>query len=96
MAIRGPGPGPLFRFQDSVPPRLVVELKKVLSAARVDCRLYSGHSFRNRAATTAAMQGLEDSTIKMLGRWKSEAFQAYLKTPREHLAAMTKILGKQN
>ncbi len=25
--------------------------------------------------------GVEDSTIKMLGKWKSDAYQLYIKTP---------------
>ena len=96
MSMRGPGPGPLFRLQNGSPltrTRLVSEVRNALSAAGVDCRAYSGHSFRSGAATTAAKEGVEDSTIKMLGRWKSEAYQVYIKTPREQLAAISKVLA---
>ena len=60
----------------------------------VDSRQYSGHSFRSGAATTAAQQGVEDATIKMLGRWKSGAYQQYIQTPREQLAAISKKLSR--
>ena len=76
MSMRGPGPGPLFRFQHGSPltrARLVSEVRSALTVAGVDCRACSGHSFRSGAATTADNEGVEDSTIKMLGRWKSEA-----------------------
>ena len=43
--------------------------------AGIDFVPYSGHSFRSGAATTAAKQGISDATIKMLGRWKSSAYQ---------------------
>ncbi len=32
---------------------------------------------------TAARQSMEDSTIKMLGRWWSSAYQLYVRTPQE-------------
>ena len=44
-------------------------------------------SFRIRAATTAASMGVQDSMIKALGQWNSNAFQAYIWIPRDRLAA---------
>ena len=98
MVRRGNRPGPLFIFQDGRPltrPRFVTEVRKVLLAAGIDPTSYSGHSFRIGAATTAARQGVEDSTIKMLGRWKSSAYQLYIKTPRDHLASISRKLVAQ-
>lgn len=95
MTLRGPGPGPLFAFRDGRPltqPRLVTEVKTALKKAGVDCSNFSGHSFRSGAATTAASQGIEDATIKMLGRWRSNAYQLYIKTPRSQLAGISKSL----
>lgn len=92
MAVRGAGPGPFFRFQDGrylTRARLVDKLKSALTAGGVDCTRYSGHSFRSGAATAAAKQGISESTIKMLGRWKSSAYQLYIKTPRNQLAAIS-------
>ena len=97
MAIRGPGPGPLFRFSDGKPltcSRLVAKLKESIQTAGVNCAPYSGHSFRSGAATTAARQGIGDATIKMLGRWKSSAYQLYIKTPREQLAVVSQALAR--
>ena len=78
MAIRGPGPGPLFRFVNGSPltrAHLVTKVKEAIAAAGIDCTPYSGHSFRSGAATTAARQGIGDATIKTLGRWQSNAYQ---------------------
>ena len=46
---------------------------QALSAAHLPAKDYAGHSFR-----TAAMSGLEDSTIQTLGRWKSSSYQLYI------------------
>ena len=97
MALRGPGPGPFFCFRDGKPlthSRLVAKLKESIQAVGVNCAAYSGHSFRSGAATTAAHQGIGDATIKILGRWKSSAYQLYIKTPREQLAAVSWALDR--
>ncbi len=46
-------------------------MKDALDEAGVDPGQYSGHSFHIGVATTAAAKGLEDSTVRTLGRWKS-------------------------
>ena len=71
MTKRGPQSGPLFWFSDGRPLtrlQFVKEVKEVLTRAGVDSSCYSGHSFLNGAATTAAKQGIGDATIKLLGR----------------------------
>ena len=96
MVKRGPSPGPFFRFASGAPltrPRFVASVKEALAKAGVDAGRYSGHSFRSGAATTAASRGVGDAAIKMLGRWKSSAYQLYIKTPREQLAAYTRRVG---
>ena len=95
LVTRGAGPGPLFIFQDRKPLTraiLVERVRAALTTAGVDGAPFSGHSFRSGAATTAASWGMNDATIKMLGRWKSEAYQLYIKTSREQLAGVTKPL----
>ena len=95
-AIRPSVPGPFFIFRDGSPltrDRLVSAVRAALSQAGVDNSQYSGHSFRVGAATTAAQQGLSDATIKMLGRWESSAYERYIRTPRESLAAISRRLA---
>ena len=96
MVARGPGDGPLFRFDDGKPItrlRFVARIKEILTTAGFDCTPYSGHNIWSLAATTAAAQGFSTATIKMLGRWKSCAYHLYIKTPRDQLAADSYNLG---
>ena len=95
MTIRGQVSGPFFIFEDGAPlvQNFVDKVKEALSQAGVDCSAYSGYSFCIAAATTAAKQGISDATIKMLGRWKSSAYQVYIKTRREQLASYSCRLG---
>lgn len=95
MVARGKGAGPFFIFQAGTPltrMRFVAAIREALARFGIDASMFSGHSFRSGAATTAAKQGIGDATIKMLGRWKSSAYQLYIKTPKEQLAAISKRL----
>ena len=92
IAVRPSITGPLFVFKDGshlTREKLVCCVRQALSAAGMDTKGYSGHSFRIGAATTAALKGVEESVIKMLGRWESSAYQRYLRTPRKSLAALS-------
>ena len=96
ISVRGLEPGPLFRFEDSSPltrDALVREVRHALMTAGLDPTPYSGHSFRIGAATTAAAAGMEDSVIKILGRWQSSACQRYVHIPRESLASVSRSLA---
>ena len=67
-------PGPLFLTLTNVPltkQEFVTELRKVLLAVGFPAKEYAGHSFQIGAATTAALAGVKDSTIQMLGQWQS-------------------------
>ena len=64
-------------------------VREVLADAGVDTSCYSGYSFRVGAATTAASIGVGDAMIKMLGRWESAAYQQYIRTPWDSLAAVS-------
>ena len=95
MALRGPGEGPLFRFQNGNPltrQRLVTRRQEVLQRVGIDCSKYSGHSFRIGAATTAAAKGIQDSLIKTMGRWESVAYQLYVRTPQAQLLSVSRAL----
>ena len=96
VAVRGVSQGPFFRFVDGTPltkARFVSRVRAALERAGVPCRLYSGHSFRIGAATTAAEKGVQDSTIQALGRWSSTAFLSYIRTPPAHLAQLSRTLA---
>ena len=98
VSRRGTNPGPLFVFDDGSPltrEALVREVRGALAMAGIDAAQYSGHSFRSGAATTAAAAGVEDSVIKILGRWQSSAYQVYVKLPRESLAMVSRRLADQ-
>lgn len=83
LALRGPSPGPVFQFASGRPlsrERLSSTVQSILSAAGY-AGSFSGHSFRIGAATTAASRGVPDHLIKTLGRWSSDAYQVYIRTP---------------
>ena len=90
--------GPLFRYEDKTPlmrEALVWEVRSALQQGGVVLTPYSGHSFRSSAASTAAAAGIQDSLIKILGRWQSSAYQLYVHLPRESLAIMSSRLANQ-
>ena len=96
LVVRGSTPGPLFIFSDGrylTRERLVTALRAVLTQAGVDAVKYCSHSFRIGAATTAAAEGIEDSIIKTLGRWRSLAYLEYVQIPRQQLAFYSRVLG---
>lgn len=55
-------------------------LRTVISRLGLDDGVYSGHSFRIGAATSAAKSHIEDHLIKTLGRWSSDCYQRYIHT----------------
>ena len=98
LALRGQRPGPLFQFSDRrylTRSRFVDYVRTALQQAGIDSAVYSGHSFRIGAATTAASHGLEDSLIQTLGRWESDAYRRYIHIPRAQLASVSCVLAKQ-
>eukprot|EP00731_Ephydatia_muelleri_P013916 Em0007g1226a len=95
MVSRGSRTGPFFSFSDQRPltrDRLVKEVCQAMRTSGIDDKLYSGHSFRIGAATTAASCGLQDSLIKTLGRWESAAYTIYIRTPKAELCGVASKL----
>jgi len=96
LSSRGGQDGPLFLFEDGTfltKDQFVSAVREALKFIRIDPSKYSGHSFRQGAATTAQSRGISDVTIKMLGRWKSSVYTRYIQTPRSQLAAFSSQLA---
>ena len=95
LAVRGLSPGPLFCFADGrtlTRQLLSSNVQSLLRSAGYSGH-YSGHSFRIGAATTAASRGLPDHLIKTLGRWSSDAYQRYIRTPAGALSEVSSLLA---
>ena len=99
LAVRGSNEGPLFMManQQYLTPSLFrASLFNTLKSVGINTHEYNTHSFRIGAATSAKAAGISDLHIKMLGRWQSEAYQTYIKTPPEDLAKFSKLLVLQS
>ena len=84
LALRGPRPGALFITVDGAPVSgsyFSNQLSSAIQFCGLSPSVYKGHSFRIGAASHAADKGLSDAQIRLLGRWKSNAFLKYLRTP---------------
>ena len=94
LVVQGDRDGPLFLFrgQPLTRPRLVSELRKALTLVGLKPEKYAGHSFRIGAATTAAVCGVSVDVITTLGRWKSQAYQLYVRMSDPQLASISKSL----
>lgn len=68
----------------------VSEVKRALELSDEYSSRFNGHSFRIGAASMAAARGSEDSVIKTLGIWESEAYQRYIKISKQDLAQFCK------
>ena len=84
ISLRGTDEGPLFRTLDGAPVDRSA-FSDLLSLTVRQCGLdparYKGHSFRIGAASHAAEMGFSDSQIRLLSRWKSDAFKRYIRIP---------------
>ena len=95
LAVRGNDPGPLFVWQDSTPLRrsaFVHHIQSALAASGLQGSNFNGHSFRIGAATSASVAGVPESTIKILGRWKSLAYQRYVRPANSDLSLVSRQL----
>lgn len=76
-----PKSGPLFIFLGKPITRRKFSsfLRSAIQFSDLDPNLYKAHSFRIGAATEAASRGTPEQVIRSLGRWKSNAFQKYIR-----------------
>jgi len=95
LARRKSQPGPLFITKKGngwTSHMFCKALKCVFAQMKLDKQLYNTHSFRIGAATSASLANLSDTQIQMLGRWRSNAFQRYIRPPPKKVAAFSKAL----
>lgn len=82
LAVRGKAAGCLFMKQNGEPVsrnEFSSKLALALKACQLSSELYKSHSFRIGAATYCAGKGFNDSQIRALGRWNSDAFVKYIR-----------------
>ena len=82
VKLRGIGMGPLFSYGSNTPVsrnRFATVLQSCLSFSKLDTNLYKNHSFRIGMACHCTNIGISDSKIRLLGRWKSDAFKSYIR-----------------
>ena len=87
--------GPLFTYVSGgllTREKLTRETRLLISKGGLNSREFAGHSFRIGAATTAASANLPPWLIKVLGRWSSDCFERYIKTPPSVLAQVLQKL----
>ncbi|XP_021355083.1 uncharacterized protein LOC110451409 [Mizuhopecten yessoensis] len=63
----------------------IAKFRHVLQCLSIHSDLYNGHSFRIGAATSSAAAIIEDHLIKVLGRWSSDAYCRYIRTPQSSI-----------
>lgn len=96
LSIRSKIEGPLFHFQSGEAlnrSRLTLELRSLLSMGGYCSDEFAGHSFRIGAATSAAKAGLPPWLIKTMGRWSSDCYERYIRTPLSVLTGVSKQLA---
>ena len=76
---------PLFKFTSGTPLTRAVFTQHIQRALTetgfANSSRFMSHSFRIGAATTAAEVGVPAWLIKTMGRWSSDAYQQYIRTP---------------
>ena len=97
LDIRNPlsDTGPLFTYESGsflTRDKLTKETRLLISKGGLASNEFAGHSFRIGAATTAASANLPPWLIKVLGRWSSDCFERYIKTPPSVLAQVPQKL----
>ena len=75
--------------------KLTSVLRALLEAAGYPkTHQYSSHSLRIGAATAAAGAGLPTWLIQAAGRWRSDAYKLYIRTPKKKLLAVAPTISR--
>ena len=99
LSRRLPTAGPLFMHLSGKPltkQTLTAETRNLLTQAGFSASEYAGHSYRIGAATTAASAKLPAWLIKTLGRWSSDCFERYIRTPTTTLSGVSATLANSS
>ena len=91
-----PQQGPLFYFQSgNLLTRGAVShlLRDSSRVAGLPYQSLKGHSFRIGSASVAAAAGLPDWLIKVMGRWSSDCYQLYIRTPQSTLESVARRMA---
>ena len=92
MVVRGPGPGPFFKWKNGKGlsrTAFVKEVKLALEKGGFQSEGISGHSFRIGAATAAAESGVSEE-VKALGWWRRREYRGYVHLEEGSQAAAAK------
>ena len=84
-----PKNGPLFVYKSGKflkRDNFTQEIRDLLAKGGFEANSYAGHSFRIGAATMAASANLPTWLIKTMGRWASDCYEKYIRTPERTLA----------
>ena len=60
---------------------LINATKLLISMLGLNPDLFGGHSYRCGSASTASLNGMNESEIKLLDRWESSVYRIYLRKP---------------
>ena len=99
LIVRGKREGPLFVWPDGTMLTrnlFASALARILRNLNLTPQLYNTHSFRIGAATSANQAGLTPLQIKALGRWRSDAYQRYIRITPNGFATMSKQLNSHD
>lgn len=91
-----PSSSPLFITSQGIPLShsiMTSAMRSLLLGAGYPPNGFTPHSLRAGAATDAAQRGLPDSVVQQLGRWKSDAFRAYLRPSDKAQSALSARLA---
>ena len=87
--------GPLFQYSDGrylSRDLFTEEIRQLLGTGVYNANHYAGHGFRIDFATSAASANMPAWLIKDLGRWTSDFYERYIRTPSETLIKASKNL----
>ena len=81
IAVRGHRPGPLYQVQNKPLTRqqFTTTLNQCLKYINLPYTQFNTHSFRIGRTTDMATANVPHTTIKRIGRWKSNAFMKYVR-----------------